>query len=208
MIELGEKKMNLVEMKQAVDMLYDEWDLGKTPSHSKGKICAWIYLFEILEENERMVIEKDNGKVIGICGYSKWNSKKHLLRKKFFHVLKEIFIYSPFVKDKKAMKKYSKDYDYTPQELENYFDGEIGILILNKRYRGKGIGKKMLLEIFEYARNDNMRNIQILSDESCNFKFYEACGCKKVYEKVINNGEPNKCGNVTSEMGYIYEKNF
>lgn len=200
--------MNLVEMKQAVDLLYDEWDLGKTPSHSKGKICAWIYLFEILEENEKMVIEKDNGKVIGICGYAKWNSKKHLFKKKFFHILKEILIYSPLVKDKKAMKKYSNDYDYTPKELENYFDGEISILILDKGYRGKGLGKKMLLEIFEYARNDNMRNVQILSDESCNFKFYEVCGCKKVYENVINNGEPNKCGNELSEMGYIYEKRF
>ncbi len=117
--------MNVVEMKQSVDMLYDEWNLGKISSHSKGKVCAWIYLFEILEENEKMVIEKDRGKVIGICGY---------------------------------------------------------------------------------AKSDNMKNIQILSDESCNFKFYEACGCKKVYEKVINNGEPNKCGNVSSEMGYIYEK--
>ncbi len=198
--------MNVVEMKQSVDMLYDEWNLGKISSHSKGKVCAWIYLFEILEENEKMVIEKDRGKVIGICGYAKWNSKKYLFRKKFFHILKNILIYSPFVKDKKAMKKYISDYDYTPQELENYFDGEISILILDKKYRGKGLGKKMLLEVFEYAKSDNMKNIQILSDESCNFKFYEACGCKKVYEKVINNGEPNKCGNVSSEMGYIYEK--
>ena len=125
--------MNLVEMKQSVEMLYDEWDLGKTPSHSKGKVCAWIYLFEILEETEKMVIEKENG---------------------------------------------------------------------------KGIGKKMLSQVFEYAKNDNMKNIQILTDESCNFKFYEACGCEKVYEKVINNGEPDKCGNTSSEIGYIYEKRF
>ena len=32
----------------------------------------------------------------------------------------------------------------------------------------------MLLQVFEYAKNDNMKNIQILTDESCNFKFYEA----------------------------------
>ena len=192
--------MNLVEMKQSVDMLYDEWDLGKTPSHSKGKVCAWIYLFEILEETEKIVI--------GICGYAKWNSKKHIIRKKFFYILKTILIWSPLVKDKKAIYKYNNDYDYTPEELVNYFDGEISILILNSNYRGKGIGKKMLSQVFEYAKNDNMKNIQILSDESCNFKFYEACGCNKVYEKVINNGEPNKCGNVTSEMGYIYEKKF
>ena len=102
--------MNLIEMKQSVDMLYKEWDLGKTPSHSKGKVCAWIYLFEILEETERMVIEKENGKVIGICGYAKWNSRKHIIRKKFFHIMKTIFIWSPLVKDKKAIYKYNNDY--------------------------------------------------------------------------------------------------
>lgn len=198
--------MNLVEMKQAVDMLYDEWDLGKTSSRSKGKVCAWIYLFTILEETEKMVIEKEDGKVIGICGYAKWNSKRHIVRKKFFHILKLILIWRPLVKDKKAIYEYSNNYDYTPEELANYFEGEISILILNSKYRGKGIGKKMLSLVFEYAKNDNMKNIQILTDESCNFKFYEACGCKKVYEKVINNGEPNKCENVISEIGYIYEK--
>ena len=109
---------------------------------------------------------------------------------------------------KKAIYKYNNDYDYTPKELANYFDGEISILILNSNYRGKGIGKKMLSQVFEYAKNDNMKNIQILTDESCNFKFYEACGCNKIYEKVINNGEPDKCGNTSSEIGYIYEKRF
>ena len=200
--------MNLVEMKQAVDILYDEWDLGKTPSHSKGKVCAWIYLFEIIEEAEKMVIEKEKGKVIGICGYAKRSSKKHVIRKKFFHIMKMMLIWSPLVKDKKAIYKYNNDYDYTPEELSNNFDGEINILILNSNYRGKGIGKKMLLQVFEYAKNDKMKNIQILTDESCDFKFYEACGCDKVCEKVINNGEPNKCGNTLSKIGYIYEKRF
>ena len=135
-------------MKQAVDMLYDEWDLG-------------------------------------ICGYAKWNSKRHIVRKKFFHILKLILIWSPLVKDKKAIYEYSNNYDYTPEELANYFEGEISILILNSKYRGKGIGKKMLSLVFEYAKNDNMKNIQILTDESCNFKFYEACGCKRFMKRLL-----------------------
>lgn len=198
--------MNLKEMRQVVDMFYEEWDLGKTPSHSKGKICSWIYLFEVLEETEKMVIEKENDKVIGICGYAKWNSKKHIIKKKFFWLLKNLCIWSPFVKNKKAMYQYSKDYDYTPKELENYFDGEISILIVNKEYRGKKIGKKMINQIFEYAKNDNIRNIQILTDESCDYKFYEACGCNRVYKKTIKNREPYKCGDSADEIGYIYEK--
>ena len=48
--------MTLKEMRNIVNLLDNEWDLGKTPSKAKGKICAWIYLFEILEESENVVI--------------------------------------------------------------------------------------------------------------------------------------------------------
>lgn len=70
--------MKLSDMKQAVELLAKEWDLGKASSKAKGNVCAWIYLLEILEETEAMVIEKDNGKLTGFCGYAKWKSKKTL----------------------------------------------------------------------------------------------------------------------------------
>ena len=56
--------MKLSEMKQAVELSANEWDLGKVSSKANGNVCAWIYLLEILEETEKMVIEKDNGKLI------------------------------------------------------------------------------------------------------------------------------------------------
>lgn len=198
--------MKLREMRQAVNLLANEWDLGKVSSQAKGNVCAWIYLFEILEETERMVIEKENGQLIGFCGYAKWNSKRNMIKKKFYHIIKIILIHSPLIKDKKAMKKYSNDYDYTPLELQKRFDGEISILILDKNYRGRGLGKKMLQKIFEYAKDDNVKCLQILTDESSNFRFYESLGCQKVYEKTIQNGEPNEDNDITTEQGYIYEK--
>lgn len=198
--------MKVKHHQQIVDILYKEWDLGKTASKSIGKTCAWIYWFEILSEVEEVIIEQINDRIVGVCGYSKWNSKKHIVRKKIYGLLKWLLIHSFLVKDKNAIYKYNNDYDYLPKELENYFDGEINILIVNKLYRGKKIGQKLLNKIFEMAKNDNMNNIQILSDESCNYKFYENLGCIKVYEKVIPNGEPDKCGNTTTEKGFIYEK--
>lgn len=194
-------------MKQAVKLLANEWDLGKVSSRAKGNVCAWIYLLEILEETEKMVIEKDNGKLIGFCGYAKWNSNKHLL-KKIYHIIKIILIHSPLIEDKKVIIKYNDDYDYTPLELQERFDGEISIIILDKNYRGRGIGKKMLQKIFEYAKDDDVKCLQILTDESCNFRFYESLDCKKVYEKTIPNGEARKCGDTISEQGYIHEKNL
>ena len=200
--------MNFKDAREIVRLLDNEWDLGKKSSGGKKNVCAWIYLCEIMEESEEIVIERRDDKVIGICGYSKWNSKRHMFRKKFYRILKKMLINSFLIQDKHAMLKYIEDYDYTPKELENYFDGEISIIIVDKKYRNIGIGKKMIETIFDQAKKDNMKNLQILSDESCNYKFYESIGCKKVYEKTIPNREPNKCGTSLSEVGDIYEKHL
>lgn len=46
------------EMKQAVKLLANEWNLGKKESGATGNICAWIYLFTILEESEKLLLTK------------------------------------------------------------------------------------------------------------------------------------------------------
>ena len=167
------------EMKQAVKLLENEWNLGKKECGATGNICAWIYLFAILEESERIVTYKDGRKLVGFVGYSKNNSKKHLLKKRFYTIIKNKLYKSKNIKDLNALKQYENNYDYLPKELENYFDGEISILLVDKSYRGKGIGKKLLLEAFNLAKKDNMKNLQILTDESCDFRFYEKLWMRK-----------------------------
>lgn len=194
------------EMKQAVKLLENEWNLGKKECGATGNICAWIYLFAILEESERIVTYKDGRKLVGFVGYSKNNSKKHLLKKRFYTIIKNKLYKNKNIKDLNALKQYENNYDYLPKELENYFDGEISILLVDKSYRGKGIGKKLLLEAFNLAKKDNMKNLQILTDESCNFRFYENCGCGKVYETIVKNQEYDKLGSISSERAFIYEK--
>lgn len=196
------------EMKQAVKLLANEWNLGKKESGATGNICAWIYLFTILEESEKIVTYKDGRKLVGFCGYSRNNSKKHLFKKKFYTIVKNKLYKNKNIKDLHALKQYENNYDYLPKELENYFDGEVSILLVDKNYRGKSIVKKLLLEVFNLAKKDNMKNLQILTDESCNFKFYENCGCKKFYETIVKNQEYGKLGNISSEKAFIYEKNL
>ncbi len=38
------------EMKQAVKLLSKEWNLGKKEAGVDNDICAWIYLFDVLQE--------------------------------------------------------------------------------------------------------------------------------------------------------------
>jgi len=195
--------MKFKHMKQTVNLLYNEWNLGQREAKASGNICAWIYLIEILEESEKIVTYKENDKLIGICGYSKNNSNKYKLRKKIYNVIKKKLYKSKKIKNVEELKKYNDNYNFLPEELSNYFDGEITILIVDKEYRGKNIGKKLLLKTFELAKKDDINILKILTDESCNYKFYENCGCKKMHETEVEYGE---IGNRETERGYIYEK--
>lgn len=200
--------MRYKDMKRAVKLLETEWDLGEKESGASRRLCAWIYLMEILEETEQFVYYRENGKLIGFAGYSKWNSKKHLLKKKFYSFIKRQLYKSKEIKDLNAFREYEINYDYVPDYMKNYFDGELSMLILDKSYRGKGIGKELLLQVFDLAKKDNMKNLQILTDESCSWQFYEKLGCKKVYETIVENKEYGKLGNITTEQAFIYEKKF
>lgn len=198
--------MKYNEMKQAVKLLSKEWNLGKKEAGVDNDICAWIYLFDVLQESEKIIKYKDGSKLIGFCGYSKECSNKHKLSKKFYGFVKNRLYKSKSIKNLKAFKEYENNYNYIPEELKNYFDGEVSILIVDEDYRGKKIGKKLLLDVFELAKKDNMKNIQILTDESCNYKFYESLGCKKVYETIVENKEIEQLGNGYTEKAFIYEK--
>jgi len=104
------------------------------------------------------------------------------------------------------LKEYEDNYYYVPDELKGYFDGEVSMLILDKKCRGKGIGKKLLQSVFDLAKKDNMKNLQILTDESCSYGVYEKLGCEKVYETIVENKEYGKLGSVLTEKAFIYEK--
>ena len=198
--------MNYNEMKQAVKLLSEEWNLGKREAEADNDICAWIYLFDVLEESETIIKYKDGNKLVGFCGYSKNSSTKYKLRKKFYKFIKNRLYKSKSIKNLKAFKQYEANYNYIPKNLENYFDGEVSILIVDKDYRERKIGKKLLLDVFKLAKEDNMVNLQIVTDESCNYKFYENLGCKKIYETVVKNQESDKLGNAYQEKAFIYEK--
>lgn len=65
-----------------------------------------------MSKSEKIIIKRKDKQ---FCGYAKWNSKKHLLRKKLYSVVKKILINSNLIENKKAMYEYLNDYNYTPK---------------------------------------------------------------------------------------------
>ena len=198
--------MKYKDMKQAVKLLDKEWNLGKIQAETTSDICAWIYLMGILEETEQFIYYRENGKLLGFAGYSKINSKKHRLKKKFYTFVKNLLYKSKKIKNLEALHEYENNYDYMPQNMKNKFDGEVSIIIIDSSLRGKGIGKKILSDLFELAKKDNIKNLSIYTDDSCSYYIYEALGCKRVYETTVENKEPGILGCVSKEQAYIYCK--
>ena len=60
-----------------------------------------------------------------------------MVSKKIYGFIKNKLYKSSSIKNLKAFKEYESNYNYIPEELKNYFDGEISILIVDKDYRKK-----------------------------------------------------------------------
>lgn len=196
--------MNRRDRKYAIRLLAKEWNLGARESGAPKWLCAKIYLAKILHESETLICQRDdNGRLIGFAGYAKWRSRRHLLRKLFYGLQTERLMKHRLVKNRLGMKSYHEIYDtYIPEDIAGKFDGELSIIILDSRFRGKGLGEKMIEDIFRLARKDGVRRLQILTDESCNFNFYTKVGCKKVFETTVVNKESGS----GTERAFVYMK--
>lgn len=198
--------MRYKDMKQAVKLLDKEWNLGKKEAQTTTNICAWIYLMEVLEETNGLIYYKEKGKLLGFAGYSNKNSKKHRFKKKFYTFIKNQLYKSKKIKNLDALHEYENNYDYMPEDIKKDCDGEVSILIIDSKIRGKGIGKKLLSNLFELAKEDNVSNLSICTDDSCNYHIYDTLGCERVYEGVVEYKEFGKSKPVSKERVYIYRK--
>lgn len=187
-------------MKSVVNLLLEEWDLGRKVSNAQGDICGWIYLFDILSYADEMWVAVENGEIIGVMGFESYPRPKRKMRKKFYHTLFEKSKKSPDIPNPNALETYYTAYDYCPDELKGQFDGELVIAIVKKSERGRHIGRAVFEHICERARLRGVTRMRIDTDDACNREFYERRGCKCVYETKIKGGE-----NFNAEHAFVYE---
>lgn len=81
--------MLIRDIKKQTQMLMEEWNLGEIESGAPHEFCAFLYLLEQMEETERFVYYRENGKLLGYAGYSRDGSKKHMIRKKLAKFIRE-----------------------------------------------------------------------------------------------------------------------
>ncbi|MDR0462360.1 MAG: GNAT family N-acetyltransferase [Christensenellaceae bacterium] len=184
-----------------VDMFLEQWDLGRFASETPGRACGRIYLFEILNCSDQIIAFFDKGEICGIAGFGNYRKPAMRFKRWCYKIRRKIMI-NRKIKNKSGFWKYYESYHYSPKEFENYFDGDLSILIVDKRYRGRGLGKVLFDEICARAHKSGMKKMRIDTDDSCNKGFYERLGCRQMYcaECKCLSKEPSV------ENIYIFEK--
>lgn len=66
------------------------------------------------------------------------------------------------------------------------YQGEVAFFAMDSRFRGKGIGKSLFHALLSYMRSENLHDIYLYTDTSCNYGFYEHQGMTRRCARETN----------------------
>ena len=99
-------------------------------------------------------------------------------------------------------------YNYTKLQQvypTNKYDAEIVLLIIDPKLQGKGLGRKLIDFAIKKVRKEGAQNVFLLTDTSCNYKFYDLLMFKQVAKRK---GGYLYEGQESPEYFFVYEKNL
>lgn len=187
--------MTIKDMKRVVDLLVAEWDLGRTVTHTKGRLCGWISLMGYLQ-NGRVFVHREWSQIVGISIHT--TKEKH----RVYMVIHKILTHLPKIANNKDYKiRYQNVPEFVPI-MQNY-DCELELLIVDKKCRGNGIGKEVLNKALQSAKECGNKNICLYTDAKCNYKFYDTQGFNRVGETILKIADNDPDNNIKC---FIYGK--
>jgi GNAT superfamily N-acetyltransferase len=185
------KKSDYEKIKKMVD---ETWHITDCLDHKKvGKIFLNMFINSLLMIENYTQVAVENEKVLGvIVGKTK---RKNFNLKKILYFINLIIdsIKINFIiktdKDKNVVKDYMElisTYKKLKNEINRKFDGQIELLAVDEKSRGKRIGKTLVNNFFEHCKENNVKNIYLYTDTKCNYKFYDIIGMTQLGEKTGN----------------------
>ncbi len=70
-------------------------------------------------------------------------------------------------------------------DLNEKFDGEISLFVVDKKERGRGLGRLLLTKWLDEIEREKHKNIFLTSDNECNYSYYKKYGFNIVKEDQV-----------------------
>lgn len=134
------------------------------------------------------------------------NLKIHKYSLKFY--LKKFYFTFLLYKNKKGREALRVFNDINKIDMEllkkskHHYTGEAILFIVNSKYRGYGIGRKLFESLLNYMKNEKVDKFYLFTDTYCNYHFYEQYGMKCCCEKGYSFNGKNEREDITF---FLYE---
>lgn len=154
------------------------------------KIFQKQYLSSCLSEATYTCVAKNNGEVIGVImgnvkkKYRMLSHLPNIIAMLYYSILMWLLaiIYHENLNDYRELHAV---YNAFLKDRKNQFDGVLTLFAITQSSRGLGIGKELLLHLKKYLKENNVKNIYLFTDSTCNYGFYDSQGFIKIDEKDI-----------------------
>lgn len=85
-------------------------------------------------------------------------------------------------------------------------DGQITLFAIDEKYRGLGIGKTLLLSLREHFENENVKRVYLLTDNICDYEFYDRYGFERKASsniEILRHNKPFELNAFRYEMNLL-----
>ena len=167
------KKSDFEDIENIIRTTWNYYDYITTDIAKK---LAKVYLATCLVEHTYAIVAEIDNRPVGlILG----KIKKHWSVTYRIYQIKAL-IPLIFAKEGRKAVKFYREIDNINKTLlkrrnKNYV-GEVILFLVERKYRGVGIGKQLWQNLLSYFKDQRVENFYLYTDTSCNYKFYEYQG--------------------------------
>lgn len=184
-------------------IIREAWDFEKFSSIKMAKKLSKIYLANCLGNQTFIKVAEVEKRPVGIIMMKNLVKYRISIKDGVKQFLEAIGLC--FSKEGREIAKAFSKIDIINKVLlknrEKDYSGELAFFAIDKKYRGYGIGKKLLKEGVEYFKKEDIEEFYLYTDSTCNYGFYESQGLKRCGQTLFS--VPLK---VKNEMEFfIYE---
>ena len=178
------------DLKSLEDVIRKTWNYDKFTSSKTAKKLAKAYLASCLANQTYALTAEVDGKPVGIILGKNIEKHRCPLRYRWRQITALCRLLAS--KEGRDILGVFKNIDHIDRELlsqcEKDYKGEVALFALDPESRGLGIGKKLFLRLMDYMKKEEIEDVYLYTDTSCNFGFYEHQGMKRQqqYQKVFH----------------------
>ena len=202
-------KFNYYFLPKVCALLHRIWfEYGDPKKQFFNKLLAAHYfLYSLKRSSDAYCIIDDNAVAGFVLIKRKSKNSRFFMAKVIFKMLGVCLRLFPQCKEGlKVHDLYTYNYTKLQQVYPtNKYDAEIVLLIIDSKLQGKGLGRKLIDFAIEKERKEKSQNVFLLTDTSCNYKFYDALKFKQVAK--LKGGYLYE-GQESPKYFFVYEKNL